>query len=87
MASTDRDVLLVLYRSTGGDTWKQKEKWNTGADLSEWHGVVVNDQGRVVELDLAYNNLQGILKAYYVGITCCSLAMSWAFRHKLSTEK
>lgn len=59
MASTDRDVLLVLYRSTGGDTWKKKGKWNTDADLSQWQGVLVNGEGRVVRLDLRRNNLEG----------------------------
>lgn len=59
MASTDRDVLVVLYRSTGGDSWRHKENWNSSADLSQWHGVDVNDEGRVVQLNLTVNNLEG----------------------------
>ncbi|CAN0520290.1 unnamed protein product [Scytosiphon promiscuus] len=61
MAQTDREVLLVLFRSTNGPGWKKKRGWDTRAHLSEWHGVEVNDQGRVVKLSLVGNNLQGIL--------------------------
>ncbi|CAN0281496.1 unnamed protein product [Scytosiphon promiscuus] len=63
MAQTDRDILLVLYRSTDGPNWTRKEGWNTGADLSEWHGVEVYE-GRVVKLSLGNNNLRGICQPY-----------------------
>ncbi|CAN0002774.1 unnamed protein product [Scytosiphon promiscuus] len=59
MAQADREVLLVLYRSTNGPYWKEKEGWDSSADLSKWHGVGVNDQGRVVKLSLIFNNLRG----------------------------
>eukprot|EP00903_Cladosiphon_okamuranus_P021997 g20224.t1 len=59
MASTDRDVLLVLYRSTDGPNWKDSTNWDTDAPLADWHGVVVNGPGRVVELCLISNNLRG----------------------------
>lgn len=59
MAATDGDVLLVLYRSTDGPHWTKNTIWDTDADLSEWHGVDVNDQGHVVKLNLPYNGLQG----------------------------
>ncbi|CAN0325471.1 unnamed protein product [Scytosiphon promiscuus] len=63
MDQTDREALLVLYRSTNGPGWKKKRGWDTRGNLSEWHGVEVNDQGRVVKLSLDSNNLQGILSA------------------------
>ena len=58
---TEHDALVALYRATRGDCWRDKRGWCTDAPLSKWHGVKVSD-GRVVELDLALNNLQG--KAY-----------------------
>lgn len=61
MGSTDRDVLLILYWSTGGANWKKNDNWDTDADVSRWHGVKVNEQGRVVELQLGGNNLRGRL--------------------------
>lgn len=60
MASTDRDVLLVLHRSTGGDNWTNNANWGTDAPIGDWHGVKVKDDGHVVKLDLASNNLRGI---------------------------
>lgn len=59
MASNDRDVLLVLYRSANGPYWANKTKWGSDAHLSEWHGVEVNAQDRVVRLALGNNNLRG----------------------------
>ncbi|CAN0326977.1 unnamed protein product, partial [Scytosiphon promiscuus] len=60
MAPTDRDVLVALYSATDGPNWKKNTNWNTGAPLSEWYGVTA-DQGRVVELRLDNNNLQGTI--------------------------
>ncbi|CAM9864587.1 unnamed protein product [Ectocarpus fasciculatus] len=61
MASTDREALVALFRSAGGASWRRKENWDTAADLESWFGVVLNNQGRVVELKLAVNNLQGAI--------------------------
>ena len=73
MALTDRDALIRLWTATAGASWEQKTNWNTGADLSQWQGVKVNNQGRVVELCLAANNLRGLS-----GLTCCSLFLACA---------
>lgn len=60
MASTDRDALLTLFYSTRGERWHKNGNWGTDAELSQWQGVTVNYQGRVVELDLSNSNLRGI---------------------------
>ncbi len=69
MSSTDRDALLALFHSTGGAGWERKDNWNTDAELSKWHGVNVNAEGRVVKLSLPSNNLRGIssISVYSVG--------------------
>ncbi|CAM9930362.1 unnamed protein product [Ectocarpus sp. 6 AP-2014] len=59
MSSTDREALIALFRSTGGAGWMRRYNWDTDAVLGTWHGVKVNDQGRVVMLSLMQNNLQG----------------------------
>ncbi|CAN0109764.1 unnamed protein product, partial [Ectocarpus sp. 8 AP-2014] len=61
MSSTDREALIVLFRLTGGAGWTRRDNWDTDAVLATWHGVRVNDQGRVVELILGRNNLQGTI--------------------------
>lgn len=59
MASADRAALLALYRSTGGLNWRRSRNWNTEAELSQWYGVEVDDEGRVVKLKLDFLNLEG----------------------------
>ncbi|CAN0340053.1 unnamed protein product, partial [Ectocarpus sp. 8 AP-2014] len=61
MASPDRDALVALFHATGGDNWTRKSNWCTSAKLGTWKGVKVNEQGRVVELDLSDNNLRGTI--------------------------
>ncbi|CAN0441273.1 unnamed protein product, partial [Ectocarpus fasciculatus] len=61
MAQADRKVLALLYHCTGGPTWNGSQNWNTKANISTWRGVTVNSKGRVVELDLNNNNLQGVI--------------------------
>ncbi|CAN0538307.1 unnamed protein product [Ectocarpus sp. 8 AP-2014] len=61
MSSEDRAALVALFRSTGGTRWYRNKNWDTGADLSQWYGVHVKQDGRVVELWLSSNNLEGIL--------------------------
>lgn len=60
MASGDRDVLEALFRSTDGDGWAERNNWATDAELSTWFGVTVDVNGRVEELVLPENNLQGV---------------------------
>ena len=56
--SSDRDVLEFLYRTTGGDNWRNNANWLTSAPLSEWAGVTT-ENGRVRYLELRDNNLKG----------------------------
>ncbi len=58
-ARTQRDVLMVLYQSTGGPDWFDSRNWGTSQPLRDWHGITVDNDGRVTELDLAENGLTG----------------------------
>jgi Leucine-rich repeat (LRR) protein len=59
--SSDRLALEALFKSTGGEDWDFKEGWMTDAKLEDWHGVTVDEEGRVTHLDLAENSLDGVL--------------------------
>lgn len=59
MAQTEREALVALYNATGGPKWKENGKWDTDADLSQWHGITTDGHGRVVKIRLYSNNLQG----------------------------
>ena len=56
----DREALLALYWSTRGPRWKRNQGWADNADdLSSWHGVTLDEHGRVSRLDLNRNQLDG----------------------------
>ena len=54
-------ALVGLYTSTGGQDWTKNENWLSQAPLATWYGVTVDADGRVAELDLSNNNLNGSL--------------------------
>ena len=58
-ALSDRAVLEALYELTDGANWGRGTNWMTDAPLSEWGGVRVDDEGRVIGLDLGYNGITG----------------------------
>lgn len=60
MASTDRPALAALFQATDGAGWSRNAKWDTDAELAAWYGVEVDEEGRVIELKLDTNNLQGM---------------------------
>ena len=53
--------LWTLYESTDGPEWHRRDNWLTDAPVDTWHGVTVDDQGRVSALDLTRNNLSGVI--------------------------
>ena len=61
--ATDRAALMALYNSTGGADWTNNTNWGSTEPLDMWHGVYTNADGRVTQLNLWGNNLDGILPA------------------------
>ena len=51
-AATDRQILTNLFYATDGENWDYTATWASERPLGDWHGVVTNDEGRVVELQL-----------------------------------
>lgn len=62
-SDSDRAVLIALYNATNGPNWKNKGNWLSDAPLGEWHGVTTDENGRVRELRLIANNLEGPIPA------------------------
>ena len=60
---TDKAALVALYTATNGAKWTTNTKWSTNEPLASWHGVTTNSDGRVTELDLNGNGLDGTLPA------------------------
>ena len=55
------DALAALYDATNGPNWTNKTNWQSAAPLGEWYGVTTDADGRVTELNLEDNNLNGTL--------------------------
>ena len=52
-------ALEALYNATDGDNWTNNDNWMSGEPFSDWHGVTTDDEGRVTEIYLISNNLDG----------------------------
>ena len=61
--ATDKTALVALYNATGDSSWTTSTNWSSDQQLSSWHGVTTNSDGRVTELDLNGNGLNGTLPA------------------------
>ena len=59
----DHDILATLYEAAGGPQWRNRTGWLTDAPIGDWHGVAADDSGRVVRLELRFNNLEGEIPA------------------------
>ena len=56
---TDTEDLESFYEASGGERWHQNENWNSQEPLDQWHGVDTDEDGNVISLRLADNNLSG----------------------------
>ena len=68
--TSERNALIALYNSTGGDNWYERANWKVGAVFNAagtectWQGVVCNAaEDSVVRIVLNGNNLSGTLPA------------------------
>ena len=55
----DRSALVALFEATGGSDWINRSGWLTSNALDEWFGVKLDMNGRVTELTLKGNDLNG----------------------------
>jgi hypothetical protein len=81
-AVPDRQALEGLFRSWGGAGWEEKGGWMTDADLGEWEGVTVGAEGRVIELNLGFNNLRGRLSSELQQLS--ALQVLWLYGNQLT---
>jgi Leucine-rich repeat (LRR) protein len=71
---SERSALVALYRSAGGDAWRDRSGWlgRPGTEC-RWHGVVCDAgesaQSAILELRLSSNGLAGSLPSELSGLT------------------
>ena len=67
--AADVTALESIYQVAGGAGWIRSTGWMGDGAVEEWEGVVADSLGRVVELDLAGNNLTGSMPAGVVALS------------------
>ena len=55
----DREALVALYESTGGENWVNSVNWLSDRPLVDWHGIDAGPDGRVIGILLEDNGLDG----------------------------
>ena len=66
---SERAVLMALHQFTGGPDWLKSRNWGSSRPLRYWHGVIVDDDGRVTELELGGNGLTGPIPSELVNLS------------------
>ena len=77
-ASSERDILMALYKATNGDCWQHCDNWGSDRPLGEWYGVQTDGNGHVFGIDLSANNLSGYLPSELGGL----IRMAYLFLNK-----
>ncbi len=72
-----RAALVSLYHAADGANWNNNRNWLSDAPIGEWHGVTTDDSGRVTELDLAQNQLHGLVPAEMGRLTNLERLFLW----------
>ena len=60
---SDRDILMIFYRATGGGTDWTGDNWGSDEPIGTWQGVTTNADGRVTHLSLYAMELNGSIPA------------------------
>ena len=83
----DRECLVAFYYAANGSNWQQSTNWLSGAPISRWFGVTVDDSGRVIRLTLARNRLKGYIPRELGGLSKLKwLDLSWNMLGKPISE-
>lgn len=54
-------ALVDLYQSTNGTKWHNNSGWLNAPNLCEWYGLICDEDGLLIGIDLHDNRLQGTL--------------------------
>lgn len=73
----DSLALIAFYNATNGVSWATT--WDLNQPVIDWHGVSLNTMGRVISINLSFNDLAGTLPAEIGDLSeLVSLNLFWA---------
>ena len=55
----DVDALTAFFNATNGPGWDNKNNWLSHSPLETWYGIVLGEEGRVTEINMFSNDLEG----------------------------
>lgn len=61
MLSQQKTVLEELFEVTNGALWRAKTNWLVSIDECDWYGIYCDGEGYVVNIDLDYNYMTGMI--------------------------
>lgn len=70
LPNVERKILEEFYHAMGGDDWLNNTNWLSDRPLNEWFGIRTNDEGRVCDVWLSFNDLDGEMPASLFDLEC-----------------
>ena len=55
----EKEILEALYDATGGSGWNNSTNWCSDQPVSEWYGIMTDQDGFVLDISMQDNNLTG----------------------------
>ena len=74
---SDRAALIAIYEATDGANWTNNANWLSNQPIGTWFGVTTDHTGRVIELALINNNLNGDIPADVGGLFSLTVLALW----------
>jgi len=56
-------ILRSFYDALSGASWEKNDNWCSSAPIQQWFGVLTDEEGNLIGLELRHNNLSGSLPA------------------------
>ncbi len=67
--ASEREALIAFYKALDGDHWLNKTNWCSDKPVSDWYGIHVSKSGRVDNIVLLVNGLNGAFSDAVKAIT------------------
>ena len=74
---TERQALTAIYYAMGGPNWTHQADWLSNKHVGDWHGIIHDDDGRVISINFHGNSLTGPIPPEVIYLS----KMRWLYAH------